>query len=234
MGNVSFLQVTGAWNGPTDLLPREFADKYPSAEVIGTDLSPIQPQWVPTNCRFELHDAQTRWHYPDNYFDFVHVRCLMGSIKDWPALYSEIFRCLKPGGWFEHLDYSIDIASDDGSIRPGSAWDGWGKFFQDAGEKMGQTYRIIEDGRFVQWQRDTGFQNIDSHYFKLPFGGWPADRKWKQVGLYNQVVTDESMEGYVLWMLIKVCGWEYSDVEAFIDKARNALRDRSVHAYFGA
>jgi methylase of polypeptide subunit release factors len=25
------------------------ADKYPSAEVIGTDISPIQPGWVPPN-----------------------------------------------------------------------------------------------------------------------------------------------------------------------------------------
>jgi tRNA1(Val) A37 N6-methylase TrmN6 len=26
----------------------DFADKYPSAEVIGCDLSPIQPSWVPS------------------------------------------------------------------------------------------------------------------------------------------------------------------------------------------
>lgn len=27
----------------------EMADKFPMAEVIGTDLSPIQPSWMPTN-----------------------------------------------------------------------------------------------------------------------------------------------------------------------------------------
>jgi methylase of polypeptide subunit release factors len=27
----------------------EMADQYPMAEVIGTDLSPIQPEWVPAN-----------------------------------------------------------------------------------------------------------------------------------------------------------------------------------------
>jgi ubiquinone/menaquinone biosynthesis C-methylase UbiE len=27
----------------------DMADQYPMAEVIGTDLSPIQPQWVPAN-----------------------------------------------------------------------------------------------------------------------------------------------------------------------------------------
>jgi SAM-dependent methyltransferase len=29
----------------------EFAEEHPSATVIGVDLSPIQPAWVPPNCR---------------------------------------------------------------------------------------------------------------------------------------------------------------------------------------
>lgn len=29
----------------------DFADEYPEAEVIGTDISPIQPSWVPPNLR---------------------------------------------------------------------------------------------------------------------------------------------------------------------------------------
>lgn len=27
----------------------DMADSFPSAEVIGTDLSPIQPRWIPPN-----------------------------------------------------------------------------------------------------------------------------------------------------------------------------------------
>ncbi|KAL1963768.1 hypothetical protein VTN77DRAFT_7834 [Rasamsonia byssochlamydoides] len=34
----------------------QFANEYPSAQVIGTDLSPIQPPWVPPNCVFEIDD----------------------------------------------------------------------------------------------------------------------------------------------------------------------------------
>lgn len=29
----------------------DFADEYPDAEVIGTDISPIQPGWVPPNLK---------------------------------------------------------------------------------------------------------------------------------------------------------------------------------------
>jgi hypothetical protein len=41
------------------------ADKYPSAEVVGTDLSPIQPRWVPPNCKFEVDDAGEKWTFKD-------------------------------------------------------------------------------------------------------------------------------------------------------------------------
>lgn len=30
---------------------RDFADEHPGAEVIGTDISPIQPKWVPPNLK---------------------------------------------------------------------------------------------------------------------------------------------------------------------------------------
>jgi hypothetical protein len=60
--------------------------------VIGTDLSPIQPLFVPPNVKFELDDAQLEWTYPENDFDFIHIRCLYGSIADWTKLYGQVFR----------------------------------------------------------------------------------------------------------------------------------------------
>ena len=41
----------------------DIASEYPSAEVIGTDLSPIQPKWVPPNVRFEVDDASLDWTF---------------------------------------------------------------------------------------------------------------------------------------------------------------------------
>jgi len=32
----------------------DIADKYPDAQVIGVDLSPIQPSFVPINLKFEV------------------------------------------------------------------------------------------------------------------------------------------------------------------------------------
>lgn len=43
----------------TGLWAIDIADEYPEALVIGTDLSPIQPGWVPPNCRFYVCAQKT-------------------------------------------------------------------------------------------------------------------------------------------------------------------------------
>ena len=35
---------TGVW-------AMDFADEFPDCEIIGTDISPIQPRWVPPNLK---------------------------------------------------------------------------------------------------------------------------------------------------------------------------------------
>jgi SAM-dependent methyltransferase len=92
----------------------EFADEFPSALVIGNDLSPIQPVWVPPNCKFTIDDVESDWLYTRaEAFDYIHGRGLGGSIGDWPRLYSEVYKHLKPGGWLEMQEYEAWVKSDD-------------------------------------------------------------------------------------------------------------------------
>lgn len=212
----------------------DFADQYPSAEVIGTDLSPIQPRWVPPNCKFELEDAHQPWTFPENHFDFIHMRILVGSITDFKALYKEVFRCLKPGGWFEHLDYDLNIKCDDGSMPPDSAWSKWGENFREAGKKTGRTIDIITNHQSVSWMEETGFTKVEEHRIKLPLSGWAADPKWKEVGNYNFVTTNQSLEGYSLYMLTTVLGWDINKTQVYLAQCRNELKSRSIHSYYEA
>ncbi|KAK1775503.1 LOW QUALITY PROTEIN: S-adenosyl-L-methionine-dependent methyltransferase [Copromyces sp. CBS 386.78] len=99
----------------TGLWALDVADKFPNCSVIGTDISPIQPSWVPPNLCYEIDDASKEWAHKDNHFDFVHIRWLTSAIKDWIAVYKEAYRCLKPGGWIEHMDCSGQAISEDDS-----------------------------------------------------------------------------------------------------------------------
>jgi len=66
------------------------ADRYPDTEVLGLDLSPIQPAWLPQNCRFMIDDVEDEWVNGDDW-DLVHMRCLTPWLKDVPKLLKAAF-----------------------------------------------------------------------------------------------------------------------------------------------
>ncbi|KAK7417673.1 hypothetical protein QQZ08_011559 [Neonectria magnoliae] len=212
----------------------DFADQYPSAEVIGTGISPIQSSWVPPMCKFELDDAQLVWTYPDNHFDFIHVRLMMGAIQDWDALYRQAYRCLKPGGWFEHMEYDPRVVSDDDSVGPESPWNQWGDIFLTAGKKLGRTFSVIIDSQNKRWIRDAGFENVDEMRLKLPLGTWPAKLDLKTVGRFNLHATEQGLEGFALYILTETHGWDVAEAQMYLATVRNELKNKSKHAFYEA
>lgn len=68
------------------------ADRYPSASVLGIDLSPIQPNWVPMNARFLVDDVESPWLDPPDFFDFVHARHVVQAFKNYPGVLQQAFK----------------------------------------------------------------------------------------------------------------------------------------------
>lgn len=60
---------------------------------------PERSRRVPTNVMFEIDDLTQEWTYPSNFFDFIHVRTLGGSIKDWPSFLSEAIELVIAYNW---------------------------------------------------------------------------------------------------------------------------------------
>lgn len=68
----------------------EMADAYPSAEVVGVELSPSQPMLVPPNLTFQIDEFDDEWTYSRS-FDYIHARLLAGRVRDWPRLMRQCF-----------------------------------------------------------------------------------------------------------------------------------------------
>lgn len=67
---------------------------FPAAHVIGTDLSPIQPPWIPTNVEFIVDDIEDpEWLLGDN-FDFIHVRHVITFLRDPERLLATCLECV--------------------------------------------------------------------------------------------------------------------------------------------
>ncbi|KAJ4172517.1 hypothetical protein NW754_002718 [Fusarium falciforme] len=75
---------TGIWS-------MDFADEHPEVEVLGVDLSPIQPTFVPPNVSFFVDDVEEEWTYTSP-FDFIYLRAMTGSIRNWPKLFSQAYQ----------------------------------------------------------------------------------------------------------------------------------------------
>lgn len=214
----------------TGIWALDFADAYPNCEVIGTDLSPIQPTWVPPNVRFEIDDATEPWTWTENSLDFVHIRYIVGAISNWTALFHNAFLCSAPGGWLESVEYNLQVGSDDGTADPvyKELWN----LFDEAGKKTGRSFRVLHDNEQRKGMEAAGFTDIQEYNVKMPIGGWPADPKLSEIGQYIQLTLENDIEGYTLFIWNNVMGWNMEEYQVFLMRLRKAFRDRKSHAYF--
>ncbi|KAK4447409.1 S-adenosyl-L-methionine-dependent methyltransferase [Podospora aff. communis PSN243] len=215
----------------TGLWAIDFGDKHPSAEVIGIDVSPIQPAWVPPNVRFEIDDVTQPWTFQPDTFDFIHIRWLFGSIKDWDALFAEAFRALKPGGWIESHEASAQFQSDDGSVNENTAMGQFGKFFIDGGLKMGRSMTVVEDGVQRSGIEKAGFVNVHEWDYKSPFGAWPEGAREREIGMFQHLATSRDVDGSMLYMGT-LLGWKPEEVQVFAAKLRREFRSKEMKAYY--
>ncbi|KAF5859539.1 hypothetical protein ETB97_002780 [Aspergillus alliaceus] len=91
-------------------------DAFPSAEVIGLDLSPIQPQFASPNTRYLVGDFEDEWLYEDQ-FDSIHGRHLVGGVGGFHRSMAQAYKHKKPGGRAEFQDWDANAYSEDGSTK---------------------------------------------------------------------------------------------------------------------
>ncbi|KAG8934047.1 hypothetical protein FRC02_010639 [Tulasnella sp. 418] len=79
----------------------EMAMEFPHAEVIGLDLAPPTLKDIPnipSNCRFEIDNANLPLDHYENTFNLVHVRGVELGITDFNSFLYNVARTIKPGG----------------------------------------------------------------------------------------------------------------------------------------
>ena len=186
----------------TGLWAMDFADLHPEASVIGTDLSPIQPAFVPSNLRFEVDDCCDEWLY-EKPFDFIHVRGLFGCVSDWDRFYKQALQNLVPGGYLEQAEWSVWVDSDDGSAK-GTAMAQSGDISLDAAKKFGKSLQTVNE--MEENMKKAGFSDVTVHTFKIPIGPWPQDKRLKTLGRYQRLVWEESLEMWVMMLWTSILG----------------------------
>ena len=206
----------------------EAGDEYPSAQVLGSDLSPIQPSMVPPNVKFEIDDIEAEWTYNEP-FDFIHARYLSASVEDWPKLMAQCFTHTKPGGWVEFQDFDYFYFSDDGSLTQDHAISQWIRLLQHASLDL-RKKDACPGPKLYNYMKDAGFVNMKQEVFRIPIGPWPANKDLKRIGEWNRLQLMEGMEAFSIYLLVKVLGWSMEEMQVMVAKVRQNIMDRKIHA----
>ncbi|KAK5054452.1 hypothetical protein LTR84_001342 [Exophiala bonariae] len=206
----------------------DFADEFPHSAVLGTDLSPIQPSYVPPNCSFEVDDFDQPWSFTQK-FDVVHGRMLAGSLGDPKALLRQSFEALKPGGWIELQDFAFPVRADDGTMA--------GTAFERLNESLMKALQLLgRDGgwaaQYAEFMSHAGFVNVVETRYKWPQNHWPKDKDLKMIGQWNMFNTLDGIHGFSARLCTKVLGMSVEEVELLLAQSRLDIKNPRIHAYW--
>ncbi|KAK4102265.1 S-adenosyl-L-methionine-dependent methyltransferase [Parathielavia hyrcaniae] len=209
----------------------EMGDLFPGANILGVDLSPIQPEWVPPNVRFMVDDVESPWLHPRNYFDYVHSRHTVMAIKDWPRLMRRTLEHLRPGGWFEMQEVYHFPISVNNSMPPDHPVAQYWALINEGLGNLGVNFHAAAHGRLADMMRDVGFVNVTERVLQVPIGTWAKNKVLKTVGLYWRTILVDGMQAIALGPLARGCGWSREQIELFLVDVRKAYHDNSMLAY---
>ncbi|KAK3687552.1 S-adenosyl-L-methionine-dependent methyltransferase [Podospora appendiculata] len=208
--------------------PIEVGELFPCAMVIGVDLSPIQPVWIPPNVEFMVDDIEDEWVH-DSDFDFMHLRFTGWVIKDIPKLFRTAFQNLKPGGWIEVQDICPKVGSDDGTVQPDNPL---ARFYSLVHriflDKYQADIRHIE--RVPEDLERAGFVNVQKRIWNVPVGEWAKDAHLRTMGGYFREIIMDLVVAMAARPFVEA-GLEKTEIDELVNSIRAAMGNKRIHAY---
>jgi SAM-dependent methyltransferase len=206
----------------------EMADLFPSAEVLGIDLSPIQPTWIPPNCKFLVDDCEDEWLNGSDW-DMVHFRTMVSILKDVPKVMRASFAALKPGGCLELQELEAFPHCDDGTMSENDALvylyvkaiEGMATFGMDITRPRNMESTLAE----------AGFVKIRHIVKKIPVGPWAKDPILRVAGMYIREAISDVIPA-IVGRPLQSLGLTPEECEMIALNARVSLKDMSQHRYF--
>jgi len=205
----------------------EFAEKYPNCQVIGSDLSPIQPEFVPANLTFEVDDIEDTWVY-SNKFSFIHGRLMAFALKNPLEVFKKAFKHLAPGGYFEMQDLNLPIRALDDSLE--------GTTMQRISELLLSTVAKVgldptTTGRYKQMMEEIGFVDVKEVVIEWPIGTWAKGAYHKKMGAWFRRDMEIGTEGILMGLFTRILGMTREEVLDLVVELKNEMRDPKIHAY---
>ncbi|RUP45049.1 S-adenosyl-L-methionine-dependent methyltransferase [Jimgerdemannia flammicorona] len=151
----------------------ELARKYPSSRVTAIDLVETagpRPD-RPPNYQFLIADALQPLPFPDNTFDFVHMRLMSHafSAADWKPVLKELKRVMKPGGWIQMIEADQRMYYISGAGVEGK------KTMDKVIHTLAARGQLTDVANVLdKLLRKSGYADITTNYVSIPVGKLPS------------------------------------------------------------
>lgn len=239
----------------------QFAKLYPEANVVGTDLSLIQPFNHPANVSFVKENSEKdEWLFPQP-FDFIHMRLVLTCFDDHRTVIRKAFEHLRPGsGWMEVCDPDFELLSPDDTVA-GTAVKRWYDLVVEGGANAGREIRVAR--KYKEMLLDAGFCDVVEEVIPMPsessvpFLVNPVQRhltqalaemsnvwltavlfivtSWSTVPKFYDVGRWSRLNFLKAlrtpWKLFRSAGLTPEEIEEFVEQAKRELDDPSIHGF---
>lgn len=208
----------------TGIWANEFAEQNPSSQVIGTDLSLIQPPPRTNNVRFVLENSETQDWVFDQPFDFIHLRSMGPCFNDMLTVLRKSWDNLQPGGWIELQDGLWDFQCLDNTFE-GTALQTWSHYIIMGGATVGRD--MTKAKYFKDYLVEAGFVDVRERIFPMPGSPWTKDPKMKQLGMFLGTAIWEALDSYRKFL--GFAGLSPPQIEKLTHDVRQDLRNLDIH-----
>lgn len=208
----------------------DYAEEHPESQVIGVDVSPIQPTFIPPNLQFEIDDLEQTWTFAHG-FDFIHSRMMTGSFGDWAKIIEQMFDNLNPGGFVEIQDICFPVRSHPSApLPPNSAVLKWATLMLEASVNIGCPLNSAEACKSLL--QAAGFEGVVEKEYKWPMNRWPEDKKLREIGMWTLENLGSSLFGLSVALFTRGLGWSVQQLEVFLVDVRKEMQNTKFHAYW--
>lgn len=213
----------------TGIWALQFAEDNPTCNVIGTDLSSIQPlPWLP-NCQFLQENSELQdWLFPYK-FDYIHLRGTIACFNDVMTIMRKAFDGLALGGWIEFQDACFEIDGVESGRFRGTAMERWSRLVPKGAAALG---RNLAKAKLYKTQLEyVGFVDVHERIIHVPGGPWPAGDKARLIGVYTANAFHTGVVDSFKNFLLAAGETSSAEVETLTTQVKKDIRDASIRWY---
>ncbi|KUI57361.1 hypothetical protein VP1G_04729 [Cytospora mali] len=142
------------------------------------------------------------------------------------------FEHLRPGGWVEYQEFSLDVLGVDDYSKAAlrddpTAYQGWMDLMKEGSLKLGRDIDVTP--KLKNWLIEAGFVDVVEKQILVPISPWSSDPLEKELGRLHQENLYNAVGAVV--KMFYAAGMSQEEVHNYVVDYRNNLHDPRLKIY---